>query len=267
MKIDVVSIFPDYLAPLGLSLVGKAQESGLLELEVHDLRTWAHDKHRTVDDTPAGGGAGMVMRADIWGASLDDVLTEGAILVIPTPSGDSFTQRVAEELATAQHLVFACGRYEGIDSRVADEYRSRGIEVRELSIGDYVLNGGEVAALAMVEAVGRLIPGVVGNPESLVEESHSVAGLLEYPVYTRPVQWREHVVPEILFGGHHANIARWRRDRALERTVARRPDMIADLESAGGLDKKDRAVLADYQARVEAGLETASGMEPADPVA
>jgi len=247
MRIDVLSIFPEYLAPLDLSLIGKARETGLLDVQVHDLRTWTTDRHRTVDDTPAGGGAGMVMRADVWGAALDDVLSESVdaapVLVVPTPSGESFTQRTAEELATADRLVVACGRYEGIDARVAQVYREAGVDVREVSIGDYVLNGGEVAALVIVEAVGRLVPGVVGNPESLVEESHGAAGLLEYPVYTRPVSWRGHDVPEVLFSGHHAKIARWRRDRALERTLQRRPDLIEALAAQGRLDRADRETL------------------------
>lgn len=261
MRIDVVTIFPDYLRPLELSLVGKAREAGLLEVGVHDLRDWTTDRHRTVDDAPMGGGAGMVMRPDVWGVALDDLLggtTDGpdaapgnvlgeapadVELVIPTPSGEVFTQRTAERLAGVGHLVIACGRYEGIDARVAEHYRARGVRVTELSIGDYVLNGGEVAALVVVEAVGRLLPGVVGNPESLVEESHGAAGLLEYPVYTRPPAWRGLDVPDVLLSGHHAQIARWRRDRALERTARRRPDLLAALD-ADGLDKADRAVLA-----------------------
>jgi len=243
VRIDVVSIFPAYLAALDLSLVGKARTAGLLDLRVHDLRDWTTDRHRTVDDTPAGGGAGMVMRPDVWGTALDDVLTEGATLVVPTPSGPSFTQRTAEEWATRPQLVFACGRYEGIDARVAEHYRSAGVRVEEASIGDYVLNGGEVAALVMIEAVARLLPGVLGNPESVVEESHSVAGLLEYPVYTKPPTWRDLEVPPVLMSGHHGKVARWRRDQAIERTAARRPDMVADLD-VDSLDKKDRALLA-----------------------
>jgi len=242
VRIDVVSIFPDYLSPLRLSLVGKAVTSGQLDLRVHDLRGWAHDKHRTVDDTPFGGGAGMVMRPDVWGAALDDVLEPGGTLVVPTPSGERFTQRVAESLTDSTQLVFACGRYEGIDARVAEVYRERGTVVRELSIGDYVLNGGEVAALVLVEAVARLLPGVIGNPESLVEESHGAAGLLEYPVYTKPASWAGADVPEVLLSGHHARIARWRRDRALQRTLDRRPDLLAALED-GRLDREDHAVL------------------------
>ena len=241
MRIDVVSIFPEYLAPLELSLVGKARTSGLLDLRVHDLRDSTTDRHRTVDDTPFGGGAGMVMRPDVWGTALDALLDDDAHLLVPTPSGEPFTQRTAEALAGESHLVVACGRYEGIDARVAEHYRSR-VRVTELSLGDYVLNGGEVAALVVVEAVARLLPGVVGNPESLVEESHGAAGLLEYPVYTKPPAWAGLDVPEVLLSGHHARIARWRRDTALERTAARRPDLIAQLP-VDGLDKHDLALL------------------------
>lgn len=248
MRIDVVTIFPDYLAALDLSLVGKARRSGLLDLRVHDLRDWTTDRHRTVDDTPFGGGAGMVMRPDIWGRALDEVLGEepssGTTLILPTPSGEVFTQRHAEELAGAEHLVLACGRYEGIDARVAEHYRASGVDVRELSIGDYVLNGGEVAAMVMIEAVGRLVPGMVGNPDSLVEESHGAAGLLEYPVYTKPPRWQDIEIPEVLLSGHHARIDRWRRDEALRRTAARRPEMIAALD-VGTLDKHDLALLAE----------------------
>lgn len=246
MRIDVVSIFPDYLAPLELSLVGKARTAELIDVRVHDLRTWTADRHRTVDDTPFGGGAGMVMRPDVWGQAIDDVVVgEGSVLVIPTPSGDPFTQRDAEQLADATQLVFACGRYEGIDARVREHAVAQGMQVRELSIGDYVLNGGEVAALVMIEAIARLLPGVIGNPESLVEESHGAAGLLEYPVYTKPAQWDEHEVPEVLLSGHHARIARWRRDEALLRTLNRRPDMIAALE-VESLDRGDLALLAEH---------------------
>ena len=223
MRIDVVSIFPAYLAPLELSLPGKARDKGLLEVHVHDLRDWTHDRHRTVDDTPYGGGAGMVMKPEPWGEALDAVAPDGATLVVPTPSGVPFTQAVAEELATREHLVFACGRYEGIDQRVLDHATTR-LEVREVSLGDYVLNGGEVAALAIVEAVVRLMPGFMGNAESLVEESHQ-GGLLEYPVYTKPVRWRGLDVPEVLLSGDHARIAAWRRDQALRRTAQRRPDL------------------------------------------
>ncbi|MFD7309852.1 tRNA (guanosine(37)-N1)-methyltransferase TrmD [Promicromonospora sp. NPDC059942] len=251
MRVDVVSIFPDYLSVLDLSLVGKARQRGLLDLRVHDLRDWTTDRHRTVDDTPFGGGAGMVMRPDVWGQAIDEVLgagtgtrSEGAHLIVPTPSGEVFTQRHAESLASAEQLVFACGRYEGIDARVAEHYRSAGVTVHELSIGDYVLNGGEVASLVMIEAVARLIPGMVGNPDSLVEESHGAAGLLEYPVYTKPPSWADLEIPEVLLSGHHAKIERWRRDQALERTAARRPDMIEALDVAG-LDKHDLKLLAE----------------------
>jgi len=228
LRLDVISIFPDYLAPLSLSLVGKAITSGLVGLGVHDLRDWTHDRHRTVDDTPYGGGAGMVMKPEPWGEALDDVLgedTEGTTLVVPTPSGVPYTQAVAAELATRTRLVFACGRYEGIDARVMAHYRDR-VAMREISLGDYVLNGGEVAALAIIESVVRLIPGVLGNPESLVEESHSpeLDGLLEYPVYTKPLEWRGLTVPETLLSGHHARIAEWRREQAVQLTAQRRSD-------------------------------------------
>lgn len=244
MRIDVLTIFPDYLRALDLSLVGKAQTTGLLDLRVHDLRDWTADRHRTVDDSPLGGGAGMVMRPDIWGKALDDCAVPSAHLVIPTPSGETFTQRTAEALSTEEQLVFACGRYEGIDARVVERHRASGGRVSELSIGDYVLNGGEVATLVMVEAVARLLPGVIGNPESLVEESHGAAGLLEYPVYTRPPSWDGYEVPKVLLSGHHARIARWRRDEALRKTSERRPDMIEALDAAG-LDRYDKALLSD----------------------
>ncbi|QTE30548.1 tRNA (guanosine(37)-N1)-methyltransferase TrmD [Pengzhenrongella sicca] len=242
MRIDVVSIFPDYLAPLGLSLVGKARAAGLVDLRVHDLRAWAVDRHHTVDDTPTGGGAGMVMRPDVWGTALDELVTDTTHLLIPTPSGATFTQRTAEALAAAPHLVIACGRYEGIDARVAAHYRTR-IQVTEVSIGDYVLGGGEAAALVMVEAVTRLLPGVIGNPESLVEESHGADGLLEYPVFTRPVTWAGLDVPAVLTSGHHGKITRWRRDEALTRTSARRPDLIEALDAAT-VDRGDLALLS-----------------------
>ena len=231
LRIDVVSIFPDYFAPLRLSLVGKAIDSGLVALGVHDLRDYTHDRHRTVDDTPYGGGAGMVMKPEPWGECLDDLLGDqdaaGTVLVVPTPSGVPFTQAAAHELAGYSRLVFACGRYEGIDHRVVEHAAGR-VEVREVSLGDYVLNGGEVAALAIIEAVVRLVPGVIGNPESLTEESHSAGhdGLLEYPVYTKPPHWRGLDVPEVLFSGHHAQIAAWRRAEAVELTRSRRPDLL-----------------------------------------
>ena len=246
MRIDVVTIFPDYLTPLSLSLPGKAQGAGLLDVQVHDLRSWTHDRHRTVDDTPYGGGAGMVMKPEPWGEALDALTTDGEppVVVVPTPSGEPFTQAVAEELATKPRLLFACGRYEGIDQRVVEHARRRW-DVREVSIGDYVLNGGEVAALVVIEAVVRLLPGFMGNPESLAEESHGAAGLLEYPVYTKPPSWRGLDVPDVLFSGHHAQIARWRRDQALRRTAERRPDLVARLDD-DTLDERDRTVLSDF---------------------
>jgi len=233
MRIDVVSIFPEYLDALRLSLVGKAIRTGRLDLAVHDLRQWTHDRHRTVDDTPYGGGAGMVMSPEPWGEALDQIAPEGtdARLLIMSPAGRLFDQRLAGELAREQQVIIACGRYEGIDARVAEHYAGR-MRVDEVSIGDYVVNGGEVAALVIIEAVARLIPGVIGNPESLAEESHSADHdrLLEYPVYTKPPSWRGLDVPEVLLSGHHGRVAEWRRQRALELTRRRRPDLLPDAE-------------------------------------
>ena len=239
MRVDVVTIFPEYLAPLDLSLIGKARATGLLDVAVHDLRQWTHDVHRTVDDTPYGGGPGMVMRPEPWGEALD-ALPAGR-LVVPSPAGVPFTQRLAHSLAGEPHLIFACGRYEGIDQRVLDHAAGR-MPVTEVSLGDYVLFGGEVAVLVIMEAVVRLLPGVLGNAESLVDESHA-DGLLEAPGYTKPPVWRDLAVPEILRSGDHGRIARWRRDQALLRTAARRPDLLAALPPEA-LDKHDRAVLA-----------------------
>lgn len=243
MRFDIISVFPEFFSVLDLSLVGKARERGIIDVDSHDLRAWTTDVHRTVDDAPFGGGAGMVMKPDVWGKAIDDVVAPGrVVLAIPTPSGVPLTQRACWQLAESDQIIIACGRYEGIDARVAEHYRAAGMEVVEFSLGDYVLNGGEVAAIALVEAVSRLVPGMVGNPESLREESHGEEGLLEYPVYTRPTSFRGIDVPEVLTSGDHGKVARWRRDRALERTAARRPDMIAAL-SADALDKKDRATL------------------------
>ncbi len=226
MRIDVFSIFPAYLDALDLSLAGKARAEGLIDVRVHDLRDWTHDRHRTVDDAPYGGGAGMVMKPEPWGEALDSVEVgpAGATLVLPTPAGERFTQAVARELATRDHLVFACGRYEGIDQRVAD-YAAQRFEVRELSVGDYVLNGGEVAALVVCEAVVRLLPGFMGNPDSLTQESHE-DGLLEAPVYTKPASWRGLDVPAVLLSGDHGAIARWRHEQSQRRTAQRRPDLL-----------------------------------------
>ena len=242
MRIDIVTVFPEYLSPLRLSLIGRAIERGLIDIAVHDLRRWTHDVHRTVDDTPAGGGAGMLMRPEPWGEALDELVdpAEPPRLLVPTPAGAPFTQAMARELATEPRLLFACGRYEGIDQRVLDE-AARTMTVTEVSLGDYVLFGGEVAALAMVEAVCRLVPGVLGNAASLTEESHN-DGLLEAPGYTKPAVWRGREVPPVLLSGHHANIDRWRRDQALLRTARSRPDMLAKLP-ADALSKADRATL------------------------
>jgi tRNA (guanine37-N1)-methyltransferase len=240
VRVDIVSIFPDYFAPLDLSLIGKARGTGILELTVHDLRTWTSDVHRTVDDTPYGGGPGMVMRPEPWAAALDAVASGPAQLVVPSPVGKPFTQADAHELAAAEHLIFACGRYEGIDQRVLEDAAAR-MPVREVSLGDYVLFGGEVAVIVIMEAVTRLLPGVLGNADSLTEESHA-AGLLEAPVYTKPAAWREREVPEVLRSGDHGRIARWRREQSLLRTASRRPDMFAAYPPES-LDKRDRAAL------------------------
>ncbi|MDH6255256.1 MAG: tRNA (guanosine(37)-N1)-methyltransferase TrmD [Aurantimicrobium sp.] len=231
MRIDIVTIFPEFFGTLDVSLLGKARQSGLIDTRVHDLRDATTDKHRTVDDTPYGGGAGMVMKPEPWGDTLDAILADpdsskNPILIVPSPAGEQFTQAVAKELAEEEQLIFACGRYEGIDQRVSDHFATR-IRVRPISLGDYVLNGGEVASLAMIEAVGRLIPGMVGNPESLVEESHE-DGLLEYPSYTKPAEWRGLEVPPVLLSGNHGAIASWRHEQQLERTKAVRPDLLPE---------------------------------------
>ncbi|RZU64771.1 tRNA (guanine37-N(1)-) methyltransferase [Microterricola gilva] len=238
MRIDIVTIFPEFFDVLDISLLGKARANGLIELGVHNLRDFTHDRHNTVDDTPAGGGAGMVMKPEPWGEALDSILDAGPadadpIIIFPSPAGVRFDQKMARELADEQHIVFGCGRYEGIDQRVFDEYAARG-RVRLVSLGDYVLNGGEVAVMAMIEAVGRLIPGVVGNPESLVEESHE-DGLLEYPSYTKPAVWREREVPPVLRSGDHGAIARWRHEQQVERTRRVRPDLLpTELQASEG---------------------------------
>ena len=224
MRIDIVTIFPEFFGVLDVSLVGKARESGLVRIDAVNLRDFTHDVHKTVDDSPYGGGAGMVMRPEPWGEALDSLVADDTVLVVPSPAGEVFTQHIARELSQESHVVFACGRYEGIDQRVIDHYRTR-IRVRELSLGDYVLNGGEVATMAMIEAVTRLIPGMVGNPDSLTEESHE-DGLLEYPSYTKPQEWRGLSVPEILLSGHHAKIVEWRKKQQVERTRERRPDLL-----------------------------------------
>jgi len=222
MKIDAVTIFPEYFEPAQLSLLGKAQNKGLVDIQVHDLRTFSTDNHNTVDDTPYGGGAGMVMLAEIWGKALDPLMVEDTDLIVLTPAGKRFNQAMAAEFAAKSHLIFACGRYEGIDDRVRQhyssaEYASKNIRVHEVSIGDYVLGGGEVASLVMIEAITRLIPGVLGNPDSLTEESHNSDGYLEYPNYSKPQEWRGIPVPEILLSGNHAEIAKWRELQANER--------------------------------------------------
>lgn len=227
MRVDIVTIFPSFFDVLDLSLLGKARAAGLIDVTAHDLRDFTHDRHRTVDDTPYGGGAGMVMKPEPWGEVLDAIIGDAAsdaLLVVPSPAGEPFTQATARELAAEAHLVFACGRYEGIDQRVVDHYSAR-MRVRLISLGDYVLNGGEVAVMAMLEAAGRLVPGVVGNPESLVEESHE-DGLLEYPSYTKPAAWRGLDVPPVLLSGNHGAIAAWRHEQQVERTRRVRPELL-----------------------------------------
>ncbi len=228
-KIDIVTIFPDYFQPLQLSLIGKARADGLVDITIHGLRGFSDDVHRSVDDTPYGGGAGMVMSPEPWGQALDSVLTEQSVLVVPTPAGEVFTQQMAKGFGDSAHLVFACGRYEGIDHRVVEYYRER-VSVREVSIGDYVLGGGEVATLVMLEAVIRLVPGVLGNPESLVEESHELPGV-EYPNYTKPATWRGRDVPEVLLSGHHDKIRQWRQEQSRQRTAQNRPDLLGPADT------------------------------------
>jgi tRNA (guanine37-N1)-methyltransferase len=226
VKIDIVTIFPAFFDVLDVSLIGKALDKNLVDISVHDLRDATSDPHRGVDDTPYGGGAGMVMSPEPWGVMLDRLLTKDSVLVVPSPAGRVFTQAKAKELAQGEHLVFACGRYEGIDQRVIEHYSSSHT-VLELSLGDYVLNGGEVAVVAMLEATLRLVPGVIGNPESLTEESHE-EGLVEYPSYTKPRTWRELEVPEVLLSGHHEQIRQWRHEQSVARTKRMRPDLLPD---------------------------------------
>ena len=257
MDIDIVSVFPEYFQMLDLSLLGKAQNNGLLQIRAHNLRRWTHDVHQSVDDTPVGGGAGMVMKPEVWAECLDELLnlpnqknTQDSqntqnlpILIFPNPSAPLFTQKDATELSHANHLLFGCGRYEGYDARIPEYYRAKGIDVREYSIGDYVLNGGEVAVSVMLEAITRLIPGFMGNPESIVEESYTGAdALLEHHQYTRPTTWRGISVPEVLTSGNHAKVDRFRRDEAISRTSEIRPDLIERLDCRA-LDKADRKTL------------------------
>jgi tRNA (guanine37-N1)-methyltransferase len=226
LQIDLISIFPEYLAPLNLSLLGKAQDKGVLAINIHDLRDQTKDVHHSVDDTPYGGGAGMVMSPVAWGEAIDQIANDNETvdLIILTPAGKKFDQKMASQFAGAKHIIFACGRYEGIDARVGEYYSSKSnFKVHEVSIGDYVLGGGEVAAMVIIEATARLIPGVIGNPDSLKEESHSISGnnddlLVEYPNYTKPANWRGLEVPSILLSGNHGEIAKWRKEQAERRT-------------------------------------------------
>jgi tRNA (guanine37-N1)-methyltransferase len=241
LRIDIVTIFPEYLDPLRQALLGRAIERGLLSLDVHDLRRWTHDVHKAVDDSPYGGGPGMVMKPQVWGEALDELCGVGSPrLVVPTPAGRPFTQALAREYAAQEWLMFACGRYEGIDQRVVED-AARRMPVDEVSIGDYVLVGGEVATMVIIESVARLLPGVLGNPASAAQDSFS-DGLLEGPSYTRPEVWRDLPVPEVLRSGNHGAVERWRRDQALARTFHRRPDLL-DALPEGALDEHDRAEL------------------------
>ena len=231
MRFDVLTIFPDYLKPAELSILGRAVGSGMIDLRIHDLRDWTSDRHRTVDDTPFGGGPGMVMLPEVWGRALDEVMADtqpGTRIVAPTPSGSLYSQRKAEEYAQVPGLVLACGRYEGIDDRVWQHFRDR-FPVDQVSIGDYVLAGGEAAALVVLESVGRLLPGVLGNEHSVVDDSFATnrtAAALEGPVYTKPRVWRELEVPEVLLTGDHSRIAAWRREQATRRTTLNRPELL-----------------------------------------
>ncbi|MFE7131323.1 tRNA (guanosine(37)-N1)-methyltransferase TrmD [Streptomyces sp. NPDC057638] len=252
MRLDVITIFPEYLEPLNVSLVGKARARGQLDVRIRDLRQWTHDRHHTVDDTPYGGGPGMVMKTEPWGEALDEALADGyetgahgPTLVVPTPSGRPFTQELAQRLAQRPWLIFTPARYEGIDRRVIDEYATR-MPVHEVSIGDYVLAGGEAPVLVITEAVARLLPGVLGNAESHQDDSFApgaMENLLEGPVYTKPPRWRGRTVPDVLTSGHHGKIARWRRDEAFRRTALHRPDLIERCDPAT-FDKKDRETLS-----------------------
>lgn len=226
MQIDIVTIFPTFFDVLDISLLGRARQAGIVQLNVHDLRDFSRDKHRTVDDTPYGGGAGMVMKPEPWGEAFDHLEGTQSIVVFPSPSGQLFTQKMAQELSSSPHIIFGCGRYEGIDQRVVDHLHTRA-DVRSVSLGDYVLNGGEVAAMAMIEAIVRLVPGVIGNPQSLAEESHE-DGLLEYPSYTKPASWRGLEVPPVLLSGNHAAIAAWRQEQRQKITRTVRPDLLSD---------------------------------------
>lgn len=249
MRIDIISIFPQFFDCLDVSLMGKARSSGVLQTQVWDLRDWTEDVHRSVDRAPAGGGAGMVMKPDVWGKALDQVIDQAGaaktVLAIPTPAGIPLTQRQVRDLAeNTEHLVVACGRYEGIDQRVSQYYQQLpDVKVLPFSLGDYVLNGGEVAAVALVEATCRLLDGFVGNPSSLVEESYELSGLLEYPAYTQPATWRGLDIPAVLLSGNHQKVNNWRRQQSLMLTAQRRPDLIWEL-TPDALGKSDREILA-----------------------
>ncbi len=224
MRIDAITVFPEMFDWLNHSLIGKAQEKKLIQFSAVNPREFTNDVHKTVDDSPYGGGAGMVIKPEPLGQALDSLIDAETTVIFPTPAGKLFNQEIAKELSAKKHLVFVCGRYEGIDQRVVD-YADSKAETLELSIGDYVINGGEAASVVMIEAITRLIPGVIGNSESLVEESHE-DGLVEYPSYTKPASWNGLDVPEVLLSGNHAEIAKWRKQQQLDRTKKNRPDLI-----------------------------------------
>ncbi|NWF80774.1 MAG: tRNA (guanosine(37)-N1)-methyltransferase TrmD [Chloroflexi bacterium] len=256
MRFDILTLFPGMFAgPLSESILKRAQQAGLIAVHLHNIRDWARDRHRTADDAPYGGGAGMVLKAEPLAACIRAVLATPATestpsgaagdpvapqppVILLSPDGERFSQSLAQELATLERLVLVCGHYEGIDERVREA-----LITRELSIGDYVLTGGELAALVVVDAVARLVPGVI-DAESVAEESHS-DGLLEYPHYTRPAIWEGRPVPPVLLSGHHGEVAKWRRYERLRRTLARRPDLLAQAYATGRLGAADLAVLAE----------------------
>ena len=241
MRFDILTLFPAmFTGPLTESILKRAQQAGLLDVRLHDIRAWASDKHRTADDAPYGGGAGMVMKAEPLAASIRAVLAEEqpAPVILMSPDGELFTQAIAQELARAPRLLLVCGHYEGLDERLRAT-----LITRELSVGDYVLTGGELAAMVVVDAVARLVPGVI-DAESTAEESHS-DGLLEYPHYTRPAIWEGLPVPPVLVSGHHGEVAKWRRHERLRRTLARRPDLLARAHVDGQLTQADLLFLAE----------------------
>ncbi|MEN6468710.1 MAG: tRNA (guanosine(37)-N1)-methyltransferase TrmD [Smithella sp.] len=234
MRFDILSVFPEMLhSPLQFSLLKKAQEKGLIEIGLHDIRDWAEDKHHMTDDAPYGGGCGMVMKVEPVERALAAVKRTDVqpLVVLMTPQGEKFSQKMAAELAEKEHLIIICGRYEGFDERIRQHLADR-----EISIGDYILTGGELSALVVVDAVSRLIPGVLGNDASATTESFS-GGLLEYPQYTRPAEYKGWGVPDVLVSGNHAQIDQWRRTESLKRTWLRRPDLLEKIELSSDDEK------------------------------